>query len=546
MRIHEIVILSKKASKAALLKEPTIQYWLEQVKANSRRGLSGKTQDSYLSGMRQFVDFLSHKKEIDETLTFETLIEEGQQSRNGSKIKNYLLDFGNWLTGNNIADYKPRKKTISFNSSLTFVHGIMRGFFRYNGVNFGKWSVPQTETTEVKKSDRKEENQLVKNKQLDRTKVRAFANRLNFRDRVILSTKLAAGGHDLIDLLELKIEDLDVRHENRIVWDGNRQKTGMRFLCFIGKQATELLDEFVKNWRKGAKSSDYVFVPFRLNGKKSYERTARFGNEDEPTEIEVISKSEKLTPETVAQAFREATLNLGLKTLNSQSAYRPKRFRRIFRTLCREAGVNQLATKIFMGHALNISESYDEMPIEDLFEEYTKVEPLLEIYKSSVAYKQDEDILTLKQSYDKLQKDMEELKQFKEEALKLFADLKDVRAYRRSVEEQQDLGTDGKFVVDFNLFVYGTLMTGESNHHCLRDYKPIKATLKGYRKDGLNIIEDPNSEVMGEMYQFLKYDDLVKIDQLEGEGDFYKRIQIQVIRHDTRQKVYAMAYQIIK
>ena len=77
------------------------------------------------------------------------------------------------------------------------------------------------------------------------------------------------------------------------------------------------------------------------------------------------------------------------------------------------------------------------------------------------------------------------------------------------------------------VFVYGTLMNGESNHHFLENSICLgKAVIEGY--DMYNVggyypaIIPGNSRIIGELYE-VHENDMPSIDMLEGEGSLYIR-----------------------
>lgn len=101
----------------------------------------------------------------------------------------------------------------------------------------------------------------------------------------------------------------------------------------------------------------------------------------------------------------------------------------------------------------------------------------------------------------------------------------------------------------FNLFVYGTLKKGFSNHHYLKT-----ATLLGIAKTALPypmilkhkafpyLINKPKKglQVKGELYQ-IDYPTLLKIDELEGYPEHYTRCEIDVLKEND-QKERALVY----
>lgn len=75
-----------------------------------------------------------------------------------------------------------------------------------------------------------------------------------------------------------------------------------------------------------------------------------------------------------------------------------------------------------------------------------------------------------------------------------------------------------------NVFVYGTLMNGETNHHYLENSKfSGMATIEGYEMysmGGYPAIIDGDGIIIGELYQVPNID-IPSIDMLEGEGSLY-------------------------
>ncbi|MHA1995133.1 MAG: gamma-glutamylcyclotransferase family protein [Candidatus Hodarchaeales archaeon] len=73
-----------------------------------------------------------------------------------------------------------------------------------------------------------------------------------------------------------------------------------------------------------------------------------------------------------------------------------------------------------------------------------------------------------------------------------------------------------------NLFIYGSFMKGQVNHKYLRGYKPLKATLRGYRrcwprtKDTAILIKTSLATVTGELYFNIIEKDLSRIIRLHG------------------------------
>ena len=92
------------------------------------------------------------------------------------------------------------------------------------------------------------------------------------------------------------------------------------------------------------------------------------------------------------------------------------------------------------------------------------------------------------------------------------------------------------------LFVYGKLQHGQSRNYILRELKYEKATLLDYKKlEPLSlgfpfIIKDNKSSVEGEVYYGVGQSLINQIDMIEGEGNLYHRIIVNVNLEDGREE----------
>lgn len=99
-----------------------------------------------------------------------------------------------------------------------------------------------------------------------------------------------------------------------------------------------------------------------------------------------------------------------------------------------------------------------------------------------------------------------------------------------------------------NVFVYGTLMNGEANHHYLQNSTYLgKYTIKGYDMYDVGwypaIIPGDNL-IIGELYQ-VPIDDMSSIDMLEGEGDLYIK-KCETVTDEEGKSTFALVYVYIK
>lgn len=94
------------------------------------------------------------------------------------------------------------------------------------------------------------------------------------------------------------------------------------------------------------------------------------------------------------------------------------------------------------------------------------------------------------------------------------------------------------------MFVFGTLRDEDCRQgHDVYPEKVQDATLHGFRKERLNIIEDENSDVPGNYFLVTK-EELARLDIYEGIAhNFYHRFLVNVEVEGEWKRAYA--YQIV-
>lgn len=93
-----------------------------------------------------------------------------------------------------------------------------------------------------------------------------------------------------------------------------------------------------------------------------------------------------MEPNRIRRIFSEVAEKMGIENRDGyQNPLRPKRMRKVFKTACAQAQIDEGYHNVFMGHKSNVSQGYLEKPIQHLEIEYSRVEPLLTIYGVSEA-----------------------------------------------------------------------------------------------------------------------------------------------------------------
>jgi gamma-glutamylcyclotransferase (GGCT)/AIG2-like uncharacterized protein YtfP len=103
-----------------------------------------------------------------------------------------------------------------------------------------------------------------------------------------------------------------------------------------------------------------------------------------------------------------------------------------------------------------------------------------------------------------------------------------------------------------NLFVYGTLQHGQSRNHLLQGLDCRKAILHGYLRMNppqlgypfIVKVNQHNAMVKGEIYFGLSQNHWKEIDIVEGEGELYHRIIVEVesFERNNSRKIPAFTY----
>lgn len=349
-----------------LLKYESVQKWLNSLetsaKKRGKKGLSKNGRNIRLGRMWEFT--VQGKFSPDE------LLKEAQQDI--------------YKTGKRLDDYfEARKKQSSHNTALTAL-SFIRGFYSHNGITFprditlpkkleAKVASVDNEKVSFYDFDEETEKIIFKNGTLQH-----FIGNLNFRDRTIALCLLSTGA-DATDLLNLKVsfvKDLkgELCKKTRFFWHGTRAKTREPFRTFFSKEATHHLKTYFEQERKDASDDEPLFV----QPPRTYTRQNPISKEEE-----TITETVKYNRTALSVNFRVAAEKMGYTTKGEHSPFRPKRFRKLFRTACGIAEIDPGYTKAMMGHASDVSAGYLEKDPALFKKVYVRVEPFLTVFGES-------------------------------------------------------------------------------------------------------------------------------------------------------------------
>ena len=298
--------------------------------------------------LQKFADFVEYTK-----LNPDQLLDEGKESMNlvGKRLNNYFTEYA---------------KKVSWNTAVTRISYI-RGFYTHNDLHFPKkYGVPKRKSSAVSKRDTKteiygydeEKNETTFNNGL----LQQFVQNLNFRDQTIVLCLLSTGA-DATDLLKLNMGFVKdgkgkVSSAKRLMWLGDREKTGNQFKTYFSEEATEFLRRYVEQTRSGASDDEPLFA---------------------------TDDGGRMDAHLLSMNFRLASKKMGYTKEKQANPFRPKRFRHLFRTACSNAKIDNGYIEAFMGHSSTVSAGYLETGNGLLLKEYLKAESYLTVFGVNTA-----------------------------------------------------------------------------------------------------------------------------------------------------------------
>jgi len=288
----------------------------------------------------------------------------------------------NDLAHERVADfYSNLRKTMRDNSASARSYGWVRSFYSRNHINTSEWKAPAIGVNEVDEIDSqvplfvRDGNRL----ELHRKLIKEFLAKLSEKYEIV-ALCLLSSGLDVNDLLKLKIADIRrFDKDTRIFIQGIRNKTGQTYKTFFSKEATERLRNFLKTERNDAQDDESLFIPSTRELKSIFRQNHGRGfNPDK----DILPKKKSIDSKEVNYQFREIARKIGIKNSRkyAQSAFRPKRFRKVFESACTCGGVPVPVQQTFMGHKGEMTKVYLGKSKEELEFYYELVEPHVTVY----------------------------------------------------------------------------------------------------------------------------------------------------------------------
>ncbi|PWI47567.1 hypothetical protein CEE45_10965 [Candidatus Heimdallarchaeota archaeon B3_Heim] len=379
----------KKRVDEHLLAEDYIKDWVDWRADASTSRDKDAVRMNCLNMLRRYLMFLvSNEDNLELTLT--DLKDEALEDGIGTKAWRRIQQYYNWSLGREITSYeKTKKKTKTLRSAYQSAHVNIRGFYS-KGVHVhfsARYKGPREATkssSNVVETDRKLKliiRDSEGNRVLDREKIEKFFDLLPKREQVIFGIILTAGGHDIKDVLHIRLGD--VKNQERFldngkyfIFKGNRNKGGEPFICLVARWATELIIRYKNNnWIDEDSDNEFFFKPALYD--KNSDGNGRDNTEDIPA----------LSPKIVSYNFRKAAIKSGLvkedrrRKQGEYNQLRPKRFRHVFETLIEYYEVKfnwpRNVAYCFMGHSQDEHQRYSETQLDELLDFYKQVEKYL-------------------------------------------------------------------------------------------------------------------------------------------------------------------------
>lgn len=336
-----------------------IDEWFLSIGRDDNVGAKERTKLTYIRTLIEFCDFIKMSPyEFIKECKYEKMNVPDIDDR---KIKRYFLKYKAAL-----ADNAPKtiERKIATIKSFCRVRNIE---LHYNEKKKRPEALPKDENKHIP----------------TREDIREAVHHANTRNRAIILLQ-ASSGLSSIDVRNLRYIDVKNPDKNNIItFDGRRQKTDVPYITFCSPEATEAIQDYIKERKKlptaNTKEKKDQYEKRRIHSDNDY----LFINMKVYTEylFEFDEKYRFISDEEIQHAYRMIERSCEKQAPKGTHSYiRSHNMRKFFANTLKNHDVDYLTLEAFMGHKVQGSlDHYTEADIEKLKEKYMKVLPYLTI-----------------------------------------------------------------------------------------------------------------------------------------------------------------------
>jgi len=335
--------LTKKGSEVMdwIEKHDKVKDWLREIKGGEAHK---NTKRQFAGALKKYCEFRG--------LSPAELLDEGEQDlkleRDDKVVKAHILDFKDSLR-----DSGKGKNTIALYIS------VIRSFFASHEVPLPKLS---NGTVEVEWE--KEE--------FDKEKVKELVNVCSPREKAIFLTMFQSG-LAANEVSSLRVGDLREEKDGITVLRLKREKNGFKFVTFLGRDAREAIDQYLKVRNEGN------LIP----SKPNISREARVKTDDDflfATYDNREKKWNRIEGSHIPKYMKIACKKLGWYQGEKINPWRPHALRASFASILLNNGVPKTFVDFMLAHKQNGTDSaYFKTHFDTLFKYYKDNEHLLSI-----------------------------------------------------------------------------------------------------------------------------------------------------------------------
>lgn len=337
--------------------------------------------------------------------------------------------------------YSSLENKVSENARTAYCWSIIRGFYRHNKINTQNYIGKRMGLSEVKNVDRQlplfkhiieqddDGNDVILERTLNHKLVNSFFRKLSERDELIGSL-LMCSGLDIGEILTIPLKKiLSQPRRKKIFWEDPRSKNGGITRTFFCTSCTKKIREYIRKFRLDADDREPVFIISKQSQRTRMTRQRDLSNLAlNVHDIELnfkegftqLNNQWKKNDEVREYLENKDEPHYVYISKYQQQPLRPKRFRGVFVTACKAAGIDDTYIDIMTGANGKHSKSYSEDEIESLEILHNLVEGILSLEPKS-------------KKNSKLEKEFED---YKKETDAKIADMQ--RQHREDVTDELD------------------------------------------------------------------------------------------------------------